>query len=249
MIKKYLWPVLVLACLGAGIILVSRIDIKPAYGDSGSIVSSFFMPPSYEYAISQGLAYDGTYLLYLDDYWYPDGEEYATIYKVTTTGSIVGSYVAPDTSTNDQKGLAWDGNDIWVSIPGQRKIYKLGGQGAPLSTDNWFSYDITYDSGYIYEVDGESGWVYKINTGTGSTVSSFAGPDPEDEKCFGLTNDGTYLYIGTYGRNPKIYKYTLAGSAVTSYSAPCGHPLGLTYDGTYLWCVDDETEHFYKFEK
>lgn len=251
MIKKYLWPALVLVCFGACLFFTSRINFEPAYADSGDIVSSFFMPPRSENInrISQGLAYDGTYLLVLDDYWNPNGEVYASVYSITTTGTIVGSYVAPDTSTNAQKGLAWDGDDIWVSIPGKRKIYKIGGMGAPIDTDNWFPYDITYYNGHIYEVDGESGRVYKINTATGSTVTSFQGPTPTDEKCFGLADDGTYLYIGTYGRNPRIYKYTLAGSAVTSYAAPTDHPLGLAYDGTYLWCVDDETEYFYKFEK
>lgn len=252
MIKKYFWPALAVVCFGAAIVLMSRINIKPAYGAPGNVISSFFLPPpsETENRISQGLAYDGTYLLYLDVLWEPDWTPpiYVTVYSLTTTGTIVGSYVAPDTSP-DAKGLAWDGDDIWVSIPGQREIYKLGSQEEPIATENWFPYDITYDDGHLYEVDGETGMVYKISLATGAIADSFPGPDPGDEKCFGLANDGTNLYIGTYGRNPKIYKYRFDGTVETSYAAPCGHPLGLAYDGTNLWCVDDETEYFYEFEK
>ncbi len=262
MIKKYFWPALAVVCFGAVIILMCRIDFKPVYGASGDGTLMFQLQPesgSREDRISRGLAYDGTYLWYLDDFiketdWPPPYGTYIypTAYKLTTAGSIAGSFTAPGAGpgeTTSHTGLAWDGSSIWVSIAGKKEIWELGGGDTPISTENWFPYDMTYYGGYLYEIDGKSGWVYKINTGTGNTVSSFPGPSVTEEKYFGLANDGTYMYIGTYGRNPKIYKYTFAGTAETAYAAPCGHPLGLTYDGTDLWCVDDETEKFWRFEK
>ncbi len=259
MIRKNVWPALALACFAASLILMCQIKLKPAYGAPGDGTAMFQLEPesaSRKDRISQGLAYDGTYVVYLDDFIYENEDWeiyiYPTVYKLTTAGSIAGSFTAPGAGhekTTCHKGLAWDGSYIWVSIAGEKKIYKAGSDEAPIITENVYPYDITYAGGYLYEVDGNTGWVYKINTGTGSTVSSFPGPSTTEEKYFGMANDGTYLYIGTYGRNPKIYKYRFDGTVETSYAAPCGHPLGLAYDGTYLWCVDDETEKFWRFEK
>ena len=242
MIKKNLWPVLAVVCFGAGIILMCQVNLKPAYGAPGDGTAMFQL----DKASSQGLTYDGTYLIYLD-------VNYGTtqaIYKLTTTGSIApGTAEPPRKSDANQKGLAWDGGYIWCSIPGNKEIWKVDSGDAPITTENDFVYDITYYDGYLYEVDGKDGTIYKINVASGATVDSYGAPDVTDDKYFGLTTDGTYLYVGTYGEDDLILKYTLAGSYVSSFNAPCNHPHGLAYDGTYLWCVDDITEEFYRFEK
>jgi hypothetical protein len=242
MIKKYFWPALAVICFGAGIILMCRINFKPAYGAPGDGTAMFQL----EKGSSMGLAYDGTYLIFLD-VDFDDGE---AIYKLTTTGSKVpGTAEPPRKPEADQKGLAWDGSYIWVSIPGYKEIWKVGSGDEPITVPNEFIYDITYHDGYLYEVDGKNGTIYKINVATGATVDSYTAPDVTDDKYFGLTTDGTYLYAGTYGEDDLILKYTLGGSYVSSFNAPCDHPHGLAYDGTYLWCVDDITEKFYRFEK
>lgn len=252
MIKENLWPALAVICFGASIILMCQIKMTPAYCAAGSVISSFQLPPETgeqwkSGRASQGLAYDGTYLLYLDVCWEEDFRP--TIYELTTSGSIHSSFQAPEIDPPYHKGLAWDGDNIWVSIAGEREIWQVDGPDAPINTPNDFPYGMTYYDGYLYEVDGQDGTVYKIDPDTGATVDSFSGPDVTDDRFFGLANDGTYLYVGTYGRDDRIYKYTFGGSLVSSFAAPTNHPLGMAYDGTYLWCVDDQTEYFYQFEK
>jgi hypothetical protein len=243
MIRKYLWPVLAVVCFGACLILMCQINFKPAYGAPGDGTAMF----QHRVAFSMGLTYDGAYLRYLD----VNTERGLAIYKLTTNGSIVPGTAEPprEQDTTDQKGLAWDGSYIWMSIPGYREIWKVGSEDAPITVPNYFIYDITYHDGYLYEVDGKDGTIYKINVATGATVDSYTAPDVTDDKYFGLTTDGTYLYVSTYGEDDLILKYTLGGSYVSSFNAPCDHPHGLAYDGTYLWCVDDKTEKFYRFEK
>jgi hypothetical protein len=254
MIKKNIWPALAVVCFGASLILMCQINFEPGYGAAGSVISSFQLPPETvdrEARMSQGLAFDGTYILYLDDY--REGIFYPTIYELTTTGSIVDSFEAPENDPPYHKGLAWDGDyeTVWISKAGANNnhIRPASGPGEVIETPNDFPYDITYYDGYLYEVDGRDGTVYKIDPDTASTVDSFSGPDVPYGRFFGLTNDGSNLYVGTYGRYDRIYKYTFGGSLVSSFDAPTDHPLGLTYDGTYLWCVDDQTEYFYQFEK
>jgi hypothetical protein len=242
MIRKNFWPALALTCFAASLILMCQIKLKPAYGAPGDGTAMF----QYKKASSMGLTYDGTYLIYLDATYEPG----PAIYKLTTNGSIApGTAEPPRESEADQKGLAWDGENIWCSIPGYKEIWKVESPEAPITTENSFVYGITYHDGYLYEVDGKDGTIYKINVATGETVDSYGAPDVTTDKYFGLTTDGTYLYVGTYGEDDLILKYTLAGSYVSSFNAPCDHPHGLAYDGTYLWCVDDITEKFYKFEK
>jgi hypothetical protein len=217
-------------------------DFKPAYGAPGDGTAMF----QHDVASSQGLTYDGTYLIYLDVNYNPG----PAIYMLTATGSIApGTAEPPRKSDANQKGLAWDGDNIWMSIPGYKEIWKIGSDEEPITVPNEFVYDITYHDGYLYEVDGKDGTIYKISVVSGGTVDSYAAPDVTDDKYFGLTTDGTYLYVSTYGEDDLILKYTLAGSYVSSFNAPCDHPHGLAYDGTYLWCVDDITEKFYRFEK
>jgi len=235
-----------------GIVLFGLLNHKgeTAFAASGNVISSFRLnPESEELArISQGLAFDGTYLVYGDSYDWTTGFQ-PKIYKLTTGGSVASSFNAPAPDPPYHKGLAWDGSYVWVAIAGEKRIFKADGGNTYITTENDYPYGLTLYGGYFYEVDAKSSDVYKIDPKSGETVSSFSGPTPTDSKCFGLANDGAYLYISTYGRNDKIYKYTFGGSEVSSFDAPCDHPVGLAYDGTYLWCVDDELEYFYQFEK
>jgi DNA-binding beta-propeller fold protein YncE len=223
---------------------------ETAHCAPGDVISSFRLDPEQDQMarISQGLAYDGSNILYIDAYdW--TGNFKPTIYELTTTGSVVDSWLAPESDPPYHKGLAWDGENAWVSIAGGNGIWKVGSEDPPITTENEFVYGVTYHDGYLYVVEAKDGTVYQIDAETKVWVGSFAAPDVTDDKYFGLATDGTYLYVSTYGRDDLILKYTIGGSYVSSFNAPCNHPLGLTYDGTYLWCVDDETEKFYQFEK
>jgi hypothetical protein len=138
-----------------------------------------------------------------------------------------------------------------MSVAGvnDNKLYKVGSGENPLTTPNDFPYDITYSNHRLYEIDAVTGTIYKIIPTNGSVESSFSAPAVGSEKYFGLTSDGTDFYVGTYGRYDKIYKINTSGSVITSFDAPGNEPMGLAYDGAYLWLVDDENDTCYKLEK
>ncbi len=57
----------------------------------------------------------------------------------------------------------------------------------------------------------------------------------------GLTSDGTYLYIGSYGggNGPDMYSFDLATEELELiFSGNHEEALGLTYDGEYLWTIN-----------
>ncbi len=255
--RKIAYAAAAAAVLGVLVFTTRNYIGETALADSGDVITSFATPEG-TMRFSQGLAYDGTDLLYLDDeawYVYEGGPVWKPGYFViTTTGSVVSSFLAPATDDGEysHKGLTWDGTRLWVSRAGSYDRGELYADGVPgyITTPNVYPYDIEYVNGFIYEVDGITGWVYKIETPGGPCVSSFPGPTCPDERYFGLTSDGTNLYLGTYGRNDRVYKYNLGGTLISSFLVPsCPNPMGLACDGSYLWCVDDDLDYIYKLVK
>jgi hypothetical protein len=160
--KRFVITGIVTAVAIGSVIIAARFIPTPSYAATGDVHSSFRLP----YGTgtwgrgSQGLAWDGQYLYYLDTcIWMTEPQ----ILKLTTAGSIVNSFDPPVPGDWYQKGLAWDGEYLWVSRADDAKeIIKMGTE-VVITTPNQLPHDITYLSGNVYEIDGASNGIYVID--------------------------------------------------------------------------------------
>ena len=209
----------------------------------------------------QGIAYDGQYL------WLVDANfkgHIPSFFKITKTGSIVTSFPVPTLGEwydANYKGLGWDGGYLRLAASdgSTGRIYRIppveGASGTFVSVENYQPFGVGWEPSqvgapYVWEVDNKSGKVYRINPATGATEDSFNTDVGTLRRPGGLAYESgaDRVWISGYGKGDKIYGYTAAGSLVGTFNAPSTHPMGLTWDGGYLWYVDGCTDYFYKIE-
>ena len=177
-------------------------------------------------------------------------------------------------------GITSDGLSLYVADVNNYKIRKiviasgqvstLAGSGVPGSADNAtgtlatfnFPRGVTTDGRNLYVADSGNNTIRQIVLASGA-VSTFAGtgfPGAIDftgtlasfNAPYGITTDGTNLYVADYGNN-KIRKIVISTAAVTTLagsgaagatdnligtSATFQHPYGITTDGINLYVAD-----------
>ena len=186
-------------------------------------------------------------------------------------------------SFNFPRGITTDGTNLYVADNGNNKIRKIvistravttfAGTGAPGAGDNTNGLLATFHSPYGITTDGISLYVsdygnnkirrIDIASGAVTTIAGSGAPCSTDNPVgtsatfrlpYGITTDGTNLYVADYGNNT-IRKIvissgavtTIAGSAVSppwyadnpiGTSATFSAPDGVTSDGTNLYVAD-----------
>lgn len=236
---------------------------------TGTVVSSFRVGPTgaRDGRNPQGLAYDGQYLWLMDacfkDEYNPINVPY--FYKITTAGSIAGSFPPPELGYPydcNYKGLACDAGYLRLAASGgvKGRIYLIdinnpGADPTYITVENELPFGTGWEpsqvgAGYAWEVDNKTGKVYRINPTTGATEDSFNTNVGTLRRPGGLAYESgaDRVWISGYGKADQIFGYTAAGSLVGSFDPPSTHPMGLTWDGGYLWYVDGCTDYFYKIE-
>jgi len=196
-----------------------------AFAGFGDIVSSFPIPS--QIRSSDALAWDGNYI------WicHTMGNSF---YRVTTTGTLVSSFLLTTAPYGNYEGATFDGTYLWCSDhyysppPGMVFYDCYTTAGSLVRTFGHPPYPLyyagmTYQPGYLW---GER---FKYNM-AGSLVSSFPAP-------FSLADlawDGHYLW--SYNK-----QLTTTGSFIASFPVPtAGMDVpqirgGTTFDGEYLW--------------
>jgi len=208
------------------------------------------------------------------------GTELSLSTAVTTfAGSSSGSTDATGTSASFDTpyGITTDGTNLYVADRGNHRIRKividngtvttLAGTGSAGSTDHATGTSasfnkpskITTDGTNLYVTDSRNHKIRKIviDNGTVTTLAGSSegstdatGTSASFDKPYGITTDGTNLYVADRG-NHKIRKIvidngtvtTLAGSSQgstdgTGTSASFDRPYGITTDGTNLYVAD-----------
>jgi len=160
-------------------------------------------------------------------------------------GNIIIFFDAPEGT--QPNGLAWDGNNLWMSSYMQNGgIYKLDpvnglvlGEYKP-SIANIDRYGgLTFDGTCLWVADSSGSGIYKLDPSDCSIISSILSPD---EFAIDLAWDGSYLLVYGYP-GKKIYKLSpIDGSLIDFYipaNVETGQNTALTYGDEHLWLSSD----------
>ena len=160
-------------------------------------------------------------------------------------GNIIIFFDAPEGT--QPNGLAWDGNNLWMSSYMQNGgIYKLDpvnglvlGEYKP-SIANIDRYGgLTFDGTCLWVADSSGSGIYKLDPSDGSIISTILSPD---QFTIDLAWDGSNLLVYGYP-GKKIYKLSpIDGSLIDFYilaNVETRHNTALTYGDEHLWLSSD----------
>jgi hypothetical protein len=156
-----------------------------------------------------------------------------TLYSFPTPGTM------PD-------GLAWDGSCFWLTdITDRPHIFRLDTTGQvisqiPYPPNSTYGGDLEWVGANLWLVDEEDALLFEIDPATGDSIRAFLLPDSaaSDPNCFGLTWDGSYLWVSRYTDPARIYRLdTATGQSVYSFQPPADI-CGIAWDGQFLWGLD-----------
>ena len=164
----------------------------------GSVLQSFDAPTGV--GDGTGLTYDGIYL------WYTHDQSPRSIYQINPNdGAVLSLFSSP--GSFDSTGLAWDGSFLW-NTGFYENIYQLdiaGNIQKSFSAPTDVPEGMTYAGGYLWVI----GWhstLYKLDPADGSIVTTYSTPPTN---MYGLTSDGTYLWLST--NDGWIKRYPISG--------------------------------------
>lgn len=197
---------------------------------------------------ASGLAWDGTYL-YCGIYG-SNGDE---IYQIDpATGDYSLFLNAP---IEDSYGLTYDGTNFWtVSQEGSssdpataRQFDSDGNVVDEFTLPAHYMSGITYDGGDLwtaayYDPDGH---IYKTDD-EGNLLDDFAAPDNQP---WDLTVEGSNIWMADKWGDA-IYQIDKAtGDLIATYPSEHTDPSGITWDGQYLWYIDEgEGSNFWLYK-
>jgi sugar lactone lactonase YvrE len=180
-------------------------------------------------------------------------------------GASVESYTLTAANTAP-RGAASNaaGDKVWV-VDANKKVYVYNTSGGLLGswtagslTGNAIVEGVATDGADIWIVDAKQDKVFRYTgaasrlSGSQNAASSFSlnsgNKDPKD-----IVTDGTSLWVVNSSTTDKVFKYTLAGSLLGSWTIDAANssPTGITLDPTnvaHLWIVDNGTDRVYQYD-
>lgn len=190
----------------------------------------------------RGLTWDGTHL------WNVDSGLPKAYFKIDpSNGTVTDGFNYPGSSF--PLGITFDGTNIWsTDWTGNGTIYKHNPADMSIVSSfpspRPFPADLAWDGTYLWAAILQLGPIIKINPATGVEVGSI--PAPPGSRPFGLTYAHGYLYVGDDNTDTIFKLNPVSGAVVDSWPAPGPYPVGLAFDGTYLWVSDWSSERIYR---
>jgi hypothetical protein len=188
-------------------------------------------------------------------------------YRYGVTGTATGNSLlnigsSPKSGSTSPRGVASNaaGTLVWVA-DANRKVYVYDGTGTALGS--WTAGSVNRPEGIatngtdLWVVDSQTDRVYRYANAAGrrdrsqDAASNFAlaagNTNPK-----GIVTDGTSFWVVDDGATDRVYKYTLAGAPLGSWTidAQNASPTGLTLDPTApsdIWVVDNGTDRVYRY--
>jgi hypothetical protein len=184
-------------------------------------------------------------------------------YGAPGNGQTTSSHDSGNTAPRGAAGTA-AGDKVWV-VDANKKVYVYSAAGGLLGswtagslTGNAVVEGITVWGNDVWLVDARQDRVYRYAgaatrlTGSQNATSNFAlnsgNRDPKD-----LVTDGTSIWVVNDTTTDNVFKYTLNGSLLGSWTMTGGggSPTGITLDPTGasqdLWVVDNATDRVYRY--
>ncbi|HUE74511.1 MAG TPA: LamG-like jellyroll fold domain-containing protein, partial [Pirellulaceae bacterium] len=184
-------------------------------------------------------------------------------YEYGPTGAAVENYVI-DSGNSAPRGAASTvaGDKVWV-VDGNKKVFiydtsggLLGSWTAGSLANNADEQGIATNGTDVWIVDGKSDKVFRDTNAAGrlsgsqNAASSFSlnsgNRNPKD-----IVTDGVHLWVVNDTSTDKVFKYTLSGSLVGSWTISTSGataPTGITLDPaspSHLWIVDSGSDRVY----
>jgi hypothetical protein len=155
------------------------------------------------------------------------------------------------------------GERVWV-VDGSRKVFVYDDAGGLVGS--WTAgslassadeQGIATNGTDVWIVDAKSDKVFRYAgaasrlSGSQNAASSF-NLNSGNRKPSDIVTDGTHLWVLNNNTNDKVFKYTLSGSLVGSWTiAGGGTPTGITLDPanpSHLWIVDSSADRVYQYD-
>jgi hypothetical protein len=197
------------------------------------------------------------------------------------TTSPTGAVVTDETYKYESSGALVVANDVYFSATAVRgvasntagtRLWILDANGTVYVCDHrnvylgsWAAGGLTQPEGItvsgndLWIVDAQADMVFKYTgaasrlTGSQNAASSFklnkSNKDPKD-----LVTDGTSIWVVNDSGTDKVFKYTLTGTLLGSWTLTGGggSPTGITLDPSggqqHLWIVDNATDRVYQYD-
>jgi hypothetical protein len=185
-------------------------------------------------------------------------------YEYSPTGALVESYGLNGGNTAPRGAASTAAGDrTWV-IDANKKVYVYSNSGALLGSwttgslaSNATVEGIATNGTDIWIVDARQDRVYRYAgaatrvSGSQNAASSFAlnsgNTSPKD-----IVTNGTHVWVVNDSSTDKVFKYTVSGSLVGSWTITSGggSPTGITIDPVNvsdIWIVDSNTDRVYQY--
>jgi hypothetical protein len=145
----------------------------------------------------------------------------------------------------------FDGEDIWVAaLSGSvTRVHASDGRVLGTWTGASSAHNIIAAAGFIYVTGREDpGRIYRIDPaqppGAVTEVENNLGANPRS-----ITFDGLNLWTANQGTGPglgSITRYNILTDTETTFGVGFNQPVGIVFDGTHLWVVDEEANTLHR---
>jgi hypothetical protein len=215
------------------------------------LVDSWIIP---DYGEAQGLAWDGTYILSLNE------DTHNIILKHDPGNPL--NILRIEGVRGDGKSMAWDGNNIWAAESWDQgnnyysTLFRFEGYNEQSYTEipcNGGPFvGLTWKNGYIWALSASSPYpmITKIDPNTGTILATYqidiSGSVSSiewdsDRGVFWLGKRGSNTICMLDGDNPSVIIQVCSVEGIEGAD-------GLAYDGQYLWACSANSGYLYKLK-